>query len=388
VSAASTVVDAVLSRPVKVRHSYLSEEVRRLIEEPDFLEDHEGAAASHAREVYPAVDDALHLWFLQQLWQAAEALSDKPSQARIVRRAVWFSAAYVLQATDLLRDRWQLQRDVLKYPVVCSMALADLTVYAALDDHTRGIVFQKLLGAATSRPESVARARALSDADLLTGRQREGLGEAIDEVPVWGLPETGIPLCEWAGRLLSALDDEDQGVQGSSIRAVRSVSIDQLAALPADSQEAIGRGVVKSAEGGCDEAASLVAFIADARTAWPVHFLMGVVRECFVDWAGRIDYKTNCAKDALLGLRAVPGRVCSGIVSGVVSAIAAGEIKDRSHFRWAKPGMLAALDAAVEAAHELRDLLRPLREAIEASRSGSVAEELELPPDEEIFGDL
>jgi hypothetical protein len=95
ISAASDVVELVLSKPNKLRHGFLSTQIDNLIQRTNFLDDRFESVERFAVDVAQRCDANLHWWFLEQLWKKAEALSADATQTHIFRRAYWFSIAYL-----------------------------------------------------------------------------------------------------------------------------------------------------------------------------------------------------------------------------------------------------------------------------------------------------
>ena len=84
VASAAAVTELVLSQPVRLRHGYLTEQVRLLTQERAFLDDQREPVAEYAKEVLGRMDDSLLEWFIEKLWGAAEALVPDKSMALFV----------------------------------------------------------------------------------------------------------------------------------------------------------------------------------------------------------------------------------------------------------------------------------------------------------------
>ena len=105
IDAAATVIDLVLSQPVKLREGYGRQVVKNLLEERNILDDQESAVREFAKSIIRRVDEQVHVWLLNEYWKELEKFSDDPEKAIFARRGMWFSRAMLSQVgVDVLTD--------------------------------------------------------------------------------------------------------------------------------------------------------------------------------------------------------------------------------------------------------------------------------------------
>jgi len=204
-AAASTVIDVVLSRPVKLRHGYLQEQVRLLTEEAVLLDDLSEAVSAYAADVFPRVDDALHLWFLQRLWASAEDFAGDPSMAIFTRRVRWFSVSYILQDPGLVLAAWEPADSLLKTPKTANWIFASPRLFPLVGRGGQDIIVGQLLDRSTALPKLVTYLTRLQRAGALSDRKVERLQAHLSGMSLHHLAASQVPLGEWVQRVVDQL---------------------------------------------------------------------------------------------------------------------------------------------------------------------------------------
>ena len=145
VAAASTVVDHVLCRPTKLRHGYITDQVRLIASDASFLDDLQVAVETYAGVVYPRIDEGLRLYFMQKLWPELEQMVHDPAVAMYLRRGIWFSRAFLRQCLGDLLSAWDPVQDLTRTPESLSNILSDPILFAQISGHAQDIVVGNLI---------------------------------------------------------------------------------------------------------------------------------------------------------------------------------------------------------------------------------------------------
>lgn len=302
-AAAADVVEIVLGRPALLRRGYLDEQVRRLVNEPAFLDDLEDPVHEFASEVFSRAAPDLRLTFLQRLWSELEPLIADASADRYVRRGIWFSQAFLRSSLEEGIGEWDAVDDVTRCPGVLSRVLADVNLFGRLSDHAQDIVVGTLLadgGAAVARLELIASLRA---SGALRGRHVERFDATIADMPFATLVATGLPLRWYPDRVIEELDSHNWYRQNPAAVALRNADAGELQRLDRPVLIGLGRSTLQAAEGTAGDAMALVQESAAEDLAWPAGFIEGLITECFVNERGQVRLKLRVAKDALGSLR-------------------------------------------------------------------------------------
>ena len=125
-SAAATVVDLVLSQPVKLRYGYGEQLLKEMLGNRTYLDDQQSAVAEFVKIICPRLDENIYPWMLRKYWQELEALADDPPVASLFRRGLWFGRAMLLEVGVAAFDHDEWHDLVGRFPKtlmrVCSTA--------------------------------------------------------------------------------------------------------------------------------------------------------------------------------------------------------------------------------------------------------------------------
>lgn len=366
VAAAAAVTELVLSQPVRLRHGYLTEQVRLLTQERAFLDDQRVPVTDYAKEVLGRMDDSLLEWFIEKLWSAAESLVPDKSMAIFVRRVSWFSAELLAAASAKMLKKWDMPTALTRSPVVGSSSMADARVFNRVTGHVQDIVVGNLVEHAKKDSRSIRRLQKLADAGALTERQTKRFQDAVDSLPLKVMADVGIKLKYYAARIISDLKSHNWYTQNPAIDVLKNAGAELIGDMDEAIQERLGNNLLQSAEGGAGSSRSFLSEIAGSKSSWPIAFVRGIVAECFVNDENRIRFKTGEADDALLSLKAVPLKARKEIVRAVADRLGSGKPKEDYRLDRTKKEMLQIIDDAMKEEPEELKALADLRKAVAA----------------------
>ncbi|GJQ28344.1 MAG: hypothetical protein HBSAPP03_02280 [Phycisphaerae bacterium] len=364
-AAGVAVVDLVLSQPVLLRHGYLQEQVRLLSTDSAFLDDQEEAVSDYAKEVVTRTDPALVPWFLERLWAAGEAVAADKSQARFVRRIVWFSAAF-LKSIGFDVKANDMRPPLSATPVVGSWSLSHPALFAALPPHAQDIVVGNLLERMKTAVAGARRLQELDSGGMLNDRQRERFRQALEGVKYANLAEAGIDLKYYVDRVIADLKSHNWYTQNPAIDALVSAGPEQVQALPEPLQQALGNNVLQCAEGSAASGGTFMSALADLKVQWPPRFVEGIVAECFVNDDNAIRFKCRVMGEALTALAGQATEARDEIISAVARRIAGGSPKSPHFFERTRGDAIAELDKVMKSKPGVLDGLRVIKNTIEA----------------------
>jgi hypothetical protein len=366
IAAAQSVVDSVLGRPTKLRHGYLSEQVRLLTEELSFLDDVRSPVEHYAEQVQARADDELHLWFLRKLWEKLEAMASDHSMVALLRRGVWFSAAYLKQVPEVF-DEWDVVADLVRTPAVLSLVLSEETLYVLVSDHAKGIVIGTLLERGASDSRYLDPVGYLIVAGVLGDGQLERVGTAIREMSLDDLVSMGVhPAC-YVDVLVEELKSHNWYRQKDAMVTLENAGPGRLGYLSVDTQHILGNNVLQAAEGDCGQAKRFLRDVSySQQDTWPEQFVEGVLAECFVNDDDEIRFKTRCLNEALRFLGTLSPLSRESVIGRLVHRVQGGEWKGGSGWRHseAKEKALQIMENAIEFDETRLGMLRPLIEII------------------------
>ncbi len=366
IAAASAVVDLVLSQAVRLRHGYLTEQVRLLTQERTFLDDQRASVAEYAREVLVRMDETLIEWFVQKLWTTSEALVKDKSMAIFVRRTWWFCAELLALSPGRLLKEWDVTTALTSAPVVGSASLSDPRVFKGVTRHIQDVVVGNIVEHAKQSAGSLRKLEALAAAGALHTRHITRFQSAVDSLSFKVLADAGIGLHYYTSRIIADLKSHNWYTQNPAIEVLKNGGRESIAALDDAAQQQLGNNVLQSADGGASSARTFIDEISEDSLPWPVPFVTGLVTECFVNDDNQIRFKTRAAKDALLSIMALAAAGKRRVIEEVVARIAQGKPKSGYCDGESRKEAVAIIDDLISAEPEKLKTLSILRKAVEA----------------------
>jgi hypothetical protein len=373
VAAAACVVESVLRRPVRLRHGYLNEQVRLITEERLFLDDHQPAVETYAREVFPRMDETLVEWFVIKLCAATEANFGDKAMAQFVRRAVWFSAEILRCLPTEAVTAWDFRASLTATPAVASAVLACPRLFGLIAAHSQDMVIGNLLERAKVNLSRLKVIEILQDQGLLSARHNHRFSESLSTFDVTDLGASGIALKSYAARLVEVIKKHNWYAQNPALDLLRNQGPDEISKLDAAMQAILGNNVLQAAEGSAGSAISFLQELGSTDVIWPPAFIGGIVAECFVNDTNQIRFKWQRISEGLRTLQTVPTEARTAILDQVVDRIKRGTPKEGYRLSGARTDVLesiAKLRSEDEPIFGCLAVLVPVLEAIDTSETG------------------
>lgn len=321
------VIEIVLSRPAKLRHSFINSQVELLSQKRSFLDDSEAAVARYATEIQPKIADELHTYLVGKLLERLSAIEADASMSLFFQRGVWFLQAYLLVDAPLLLGQWDTVADLAKYPKPTALVLAQEQFWPHLSDHAREMTIGELLEAGQTAGDCLRALQALHKAGVTSGREADRFTTAVGSMPLRYLASTGLPLCCFIEQLITELKSHTWPRQNPAVQVLRNVGPGAVEALPSNKQRELGNNVLQVADGNAHAAIGLLETIGSDPRTWPQDFVAGIVEECFVNDEGKVRFKCDQLPLALCCLHSLSTTSSNVVVQAVAKRIGAGDFK-------------------------------------------------------------
>jgi len=305
-AAAAEVVDIVLSRDTKLRHGFISQQVRLLIQDATYLDDLQATVEKYAADTVPRVEETLHQYFLEQLWKALEPIAGDRSVDAFFRRGIWFAASYLKASGLLTASTWEPVDDLTRWPQTLSRVLATPEIFRAIGSHASDMVVGVLVQAALTSPIQLSRLNTLAEKALLSERQGERFRGAIAAMPPEAVAQSSVSPIHFIDRIIAELKTHTWPRQNPAIELIENMGAPGINRLNAEQQFRLGNNVLQAADGGSRAAGMFLHRLTVADPVWPAAFIEGIVAECFVNDDDEIRFKTRVFEHAIRSWRAVP----------------------------------------------------------------------------------
>ena len=334
VSAIATVVDLVLSQPLKMRHGFLKQLIEGLSSDQHYLDDFADRVHEVADDLVARVDEELFEWFIRNYWKKIDPVAADPTMSLFIRRCIWLCSRFLASTSDehpiwAETDWFELCRE---HPNTASKVLTHEAVFLRIPEHARDYLVSYLIERSSTEPSDLRFLAEMSVAGILSDRQKKRFQGRIENLTAKELRSSGLPLTMCFRRVISSLKTRDWYVQAPAAILVRHNGPDGVSALTSLQQKKLGRNVLQAAEGGENNCKALITSIADGEEQWPVSFLKGLVEECFVNEVGKIRFKKRRMDEALTTLKHISQDDAEKILDQIKIKIRKGDLKEPDFF--------------------------------------------------------
>jgi hypothetical protein len=374
-SAASDVVDLVLSKTTKLRHGYLSTQIDHLTTRASFLDDRYQSVERFANEVAQKCDATLHWWFLEKLWEKAESFSTDKSMELFFRRALWFSVAYLKHILDPASTNLQVVNYLVKYQNILAQVFSTPVLFRLIDNHSRELIVGTVVQHSTMDARHVVLLKTLNDASCLDEHLQQRFWQAVDACSIEDLAAAKIDPNLFVERIISKLKSHDWYAQNPAIEVVNNVGREGISQLNATDQFRLGNNILQSADGGANRAISFLASLANSTDQWPEKLIEGIVTECFINDNNLIRFKTERLRSALRCIKRMDATAIPPFFDRLTERIKNGRAKSA----FGMQGRSEALGILQQFASENGDLVAKLNDLVTALNA------VETPDVESLF---
>jgi hypothetical protein len=364
VAAASTAIDHVLSRPTRLRHGYITDQVGLITSDAHFLDDLQVAVENYAGEVYPRVDEGLRLYFMRRLWPELERMVHDPAMAIYMRRGIWFSRTFLRQCINELLPSWDVVQDLTRAPDTLSTILSDPTLFTQITGHAQDIVVGTLIQIARASGTGLRLITELHEAGVLSDRHRERFEEAIRELPLSYLVSSGFPPIYYAQKFIDDFKSPNFYTQNPALEALNNLGQQRIASLPDRTLVLLGNNVLQAAQGNAKSAISMLREMASNPTPWPEHFVEGILSECFINEGAQIRFKVIHLDSAIRALLKLGSPAASGVVTRISARIQSGTFKNPWPRLEYRDEAVRTIDETCADDQDAQGILEPLRVAL------------------------
>ena len=293
IDAAATVVELVLSKPVKLRHGFGKQLIDSLLNDANFLDDHEPAVAAFTKSIFPRLDESVHAWLLDEYWNGLEKLSYDSSMAVFSRRGMWFCRTRLVDlGTSLFsHDEWHNRAGKLPKTLMGVCGIAD--IFNHIGERAQDSLVGSILDESKAHASVLTHLERLNNKGALSSRQQGRFTEAVRELGTKAVRPSRLSTKTCYAKLIDAMESYNWYIQNPAIDTVLSNGPAQAAELTEEQQMSLGRNILQAGEG---QATSAIKFLErlshDARN-WPLGVIRGVALESFTNENNEIRLKNG-----------------------------------------------------------------------------------------------
>ena len=179
VEAAASVVELVLSQPVRLRHGFGKRLLSDLLEERNYLDDYELTVTTFTKGILPRIDENVYAWLLDRYWEEMEKLADDPSVAIFFRRGIWFSCAALVETGASIFSGKEWHERVSKFPKTLMSVCCTPEIFEGIGDHAQDSLVGSIIDESRTRASVLANLEILEDEGALSERQHARFAECV-----------------------------------------------------------------------------------------------------------------------------------------------------------------------------------------------------------------
>ena len=325
IDAAATVVEQVLSQPVKLRQGYGRQLLKSLLEERNFLDDQQSAVTVFTKDILRRLDEHIHMWLLTAYWEELEKLSDDPSMAIIFRRGVWFSRTMLSKVgvAVLNDDDWHANSG--RFPKTLMRVCSAPDVFTRIGELAQNSLVGSVLDESRTHASVLTCLERLYNAGELSQRQQERFIKHVSDMQISDVRASGLSTKTCYIKLVDAMRSYDWYIQNPAINLIVSNGPSQAAQLSEDEQVNLGRNILQSADG---KAKSAVGFLhrLSGEPNWPIDVVRGIVLESFTNENNEIRPKDRHLGLVLSILDQLDDEQRDDLVADIIASINAGTL--------------------------------------------------------------
>ena len=291
IDAAAAVVELVLSRPVKLRHGFGKQLLKGLLEDGNYLDDHEPAVTAFVGSILPRLDEDVYVWLLDEYMEELERFADDSSMTVFSRRGMWFCRAMLTEAgvALLTHEEWHDRSG--RFPKTLMGVCSTANIFKGIGGRAQDSLVGLILEEANTRASVLSYLEELDNEGSLSERQRERFSDGVTELDFRTLQASGLSTKIIYAKSIDAMKSYNWYVQNPAIDTVVSNGPEQMAELTEEQQVNLGRNMLQAAEGTAASASEFLTKLSQDGAKWPIDVIRGIALESFTNENNEIRLK-------------------------------------------------------------------------------------------------
>ena len=327
-SAAEHVVSFVLSQPTHLKYGFAQDIIKRLLEDPHYLDNFEEAVCSYAKELKLKISEDIYEWLLLKYWKELETLFGDKSAYDILWRGLWFSQAFLLECDTDFFSKPDWFHHIQRFPKMLSMVLSYPELFKNVDSSTQDYAISTLIDGSKRVPTKVKYLYSLEQSNVLTTRQAERVIEFLEEQSddtkwLWA---SELSISFSFNKIIEKLKSYNWYTQKPVIDLIRN-QLTELTSLDEAQQVEIGRNILQTANGGESSANEFLLTFSKGDLKLPIQVIQGLLFECFLNDDLEFRFKIDKLNWVLDGINLLDKTVSKTIIKALREAILIAKLK-------------------------------------------------------------
>lgn len=296
--AAAVVVKEVLGKPTLLRHGFVQPLIEKLFSDINYLEHSETSVRSFTRDMSIRIDPVVYSYLLENYVKELEPSYDDASLEIILERGLWFLSEFLLNVGCNFYSPIQWHDFAAKYPKTTQhVILSDGRLFDAVGRRARDYIVSYNIAHADTHPSRLKEIEKLLDDGLLSDNHKKKLQSLNIQI----VKAANLKLSTCYDTIIAALKSHDWYIQNPAVDLIAAKTKSEIAALPPEKQEELGRNILQVADGGSRSAWRYLSVLPKSPSGLGYPFLRGLIFEAFVNEKLEFRFKEKCM-DVVLDL--------------------------------------------------------------------------------------
>lgn len=322
--AAAMVVEHVLSKPVKLRHSFGTQLLKSLLEKHSFLDDQQTAVAAFVKEILPRLDERIRGWLLDKYWCELEKISDDSSMSVFSCRGIWFSYTMLLEVGVNVFSDAEWHSNINKFPKVLTRVCGSASIFQKIVVRAQDSLVGLIVSESHTRASVLTRLEQLNNAGVLTTRQNERFVDHVSTMTISAIRSAGLNTQTCYRKLIDAMKSYNWYTQNPAIDLIVSNGSDQVATLHAEQQVELGRNILQCAEGAATSACMFLCELSKNKSSWPCDMMRGLAMESFINENNQVRFKNRYLEQVISALECMESQQRIQLILDIAASIEEG----------------------------------------------------------------
>jgi len=292
-SAISNVVNIVLSQQVILKEGFISNLIRNLINDRNFLDNYRATVDEYASEIIQKVDPKKYEYFIRKYWLELDSIATNPAKKVELQRGIWFSIKVLDEIGCKFLKPTEWHDFVTLFQYIPSIILLNKNFFPDIGIRTQDYLLSATINLSTSSPGLLGTIGVLFDENLLTTQQANKFQDYIESLEFSVIQSSNLSINFLFEKIIEKLKSYNWYIQQPVMDFIRNKNIAEIRLLSRKKQEILGRNIYQVADGREDSANEYITQISRDPNLYPYNFIKGIVFEAFINEDEKIRYKNS-----------------------------------------------------------------------------------------------
>lgn len=271
VEAAESIVDCLLSQPLKLGKLYCDWVIQELVSDVHFIGNTREAVSDYVQQVIQKIADSRVTPMLMDLISKVNGLAGDPEKELLFNKGIWFCQAIIKNAQEPLLSDDEWHQASLDFRGAITPIALDSDIVKLLGDNARYSVVSFVTDKWKEKPKLFSLLEELIERNALPEAQRKQYEEACQKMVFENATrQLSIKSCYYS--LCQALKSTQFSTNNEAVYYITNIGPKQIGKLNKDEQIELGHCVLRASNRGANYAVNFINELDQKQVSWPEDF--------------------------------------------------------------------------------------------------------------------